>query len=68
MSAENLNRQPQPGSDEVEAELYRKRAKIYPRQVHGIFAFFRTLAMLGLLGIFYGLDIFHRRLSFQKTC
>jgi len=55
MSAEHPNRQPQPGSDEVEVELYRKRAKIYPRQVHGIFALLRNLAMVGLLGIFYGL-------------
>ncbi len=56
MSAENLNRQPQqPGTDDVEGELYRKREKIYPREVHGIFAFFRSLAMVGLLGIFYGL-------------
>jgi cytochrome c oxidase accessory protein FixG len=41
--------------DDVEAALYKKREKIYPRQVHGIFALLRNLAMVGLLGIFYGL-------------
>ncbi len=40
---------------EVENELYKKRQKIYPREVHGIFARMRTLAMIALLGIFYGL-------------
>ena len=39
----------------VEQELYKKRQKIYPREVHGIFALLRNLAMLALLGLFYGL-------------
>ena len=40
---------------QVEVELYKKRQKIYPREVHGIFAKMRNLAMVALLGIFYGL-------------
>ncbi len=56
MSAENANRLPEKAAqDEVEAALYRKREKIYPREVHGIFALLRNLAMVALLGIFYGL-------------
>ena len=39
----------------VEQELYKKRQKIYPREVHGIFALLRNLAMVALLGLFYGL-------------
>ncbi len=35
--------------------LYEKRVKIYPREVHGIFARLRTLGVVVLLGIFYGL-------------
>lgn len=36
-------------------ELYRKHQKLYPRQVHGLFAFMRNSAMLFLLGLYYGL-------------
>ncbi len=39
----------------VEQTLYEKRQKIYPREVHGTFAALRTAAVLGLLGLFYGL-------------
>ena len=39
----------------VEQTLFEKRQKIYPRQVHGTFAALRTVAVLGLLGLFYGL-------------
>jgi cytochrome c oxidase accessory protein FixG len=39
----------------IEEELYKKRQKIYPREVHGIFAGLRLLAMGVLLGIYYGL-------------
>ena len=39
----------------LEAELYKKREKIYPREVHGVFAALRLLAMAALLGIYYGL-------------
>lgn len=34
--------------------LYVKRKKIYPRQVHGIFAQLRILGIISLLGFFYG--------------
>ena len=41
-------------SDEQVAEsLYAKAEKIYPRQVHGLFARLRVLGVLGLLGIYY---------------
>ena len=40
--------------DSVEAEIYAKREKIYPREVHGIFRRLRTLGVLVLLGLFYG--------------
>jgi cytochrome c oxidase accessory protein FixG len=39
----------------IEEELYKKREKIYPREVHGLFAGLRVAAMLALLGIYYGL-------------
>ncbi|MCG6965375.1 MAG: cytochrome c oxidase accessory protein CcoG [Chromatiaceae bacterium] len=39
----------------IETELYKKREKIYAREVHGIFAALRLLAMAALLGIYYGL-------------
>jgi cytochrome c oxidase accessory protein FixG len=40
---------------EVEQALYAKRQKIYPREVHGLFAGLRVVAVAALLGIFYGL-------------
>jgi cytochrome c oxidase accessory protein FixG len=39
--------------EQVEQSLYSKREKIYPREVHGLFARLRTLGVLGLLGIYY---------------
>jgi cytochrome c oxidase accessory protein FixG len=39
----------------IEQDLYKKREKIYPREVHGIFALLRNAAMLTLLGLYYGL-------------
>ncbi|AHE97952.1 cytochrome c oxidase accessory protein CcoG [Thioalkalivibrio paradoxus] len=39
----------------LEGELYAKHQKIYPRQVHGLFARLRVTALLVLLGIYYGL-------------
>jgi len=38
----------------VVSSLYEKRQKIYPREVHGKFAFLRALAATVLLGLFYG--------------
>jgi len=40
---------------EVENSLYVKRKKIYPREVHGIFAQLRVLGIISLLGFFYGM-------------
>jgi cytochrome c oxidase accessory protein FixG len=39
--------------DHVEQSLYAKAEKIYPREVHGLFARLRTLGVLGLLGLYY---------------
>lgn len=41
--------------DEVQQSLYAKREKVYPREVHGLFAAMRVSAVLVLLGLFYGL-------------
>ena len=37
----------------VEQSLYAKAEKIYPREVHGLYARLRVLGVLGLLGIYY---------------
>ncbi len=42
-------------SNDVEQALYAKRQKIYPREVHGIFARLRLLGVVVLMGIYYGL-------------
>jgi cytochrome c oxidase accessory protein FixG len=42
-------------SDQLQEALYAKRQKIYPREVHGIFAKGRVLGAALLLGIYYGL-------------
>lgn len=41
-------------SDPVLESLYAKREKVYPREVHGLFAGLRVLAVVVLLGLFYG--------------
>jgi cytochrome c oxidase accessory protein FixG len=41
------------GDEQVAQSLYAKAAKIYPREVHGLFARLRVLGVLGLLGIYY---------------
>ena len=38
---------------QIEQSLYAKQQKIYPREVHGVFARLRALGVLGLLGIYY---------------
>ncbi len=38
---------------EAEAALYKKREKIYPREVNGIFARLRNLTVVVLLGLYY---------------
>jgi len=40
--------------DEVMRSLYAKREKVYPREVHGVFAALRVAAVVVLLGLFYG--------------
>ena len=37
-----------------QTSLYEKHKKVYPREVHGIFARLRTLGVLILLGLYYG--------------
>ncbi|MCG6872791.1 MAG: cytochrome c oxidase accessory protein CcoG [Gammaproteobacteria bacterium] len=44
-----------PHSDSVQSYLYERAQKIYPRQVTGIFAMWRTIAVIVLMGIYYGL-------------
>jgi cytochrome c oxidase accessory protein FixG len=39
--------------DEVQQSLYEKRQKIYPREVHGLFAGLRVTTVVLLLGIYY---------------
>jgi hypothetical protein len=39
--------------DDIEQSLYAKRQKIYPREVHGLFAALRTLGVATLLGLYY---------------
>jgi len=39
--------------EQVARSLYAKQEKIYPREVHGLYARLRTLGVLGLLGIYY---------------
>ena len=42
------------GNDkELERALYEKRQKIYPREVHGLFARLRLSGVATLMGIFY---------------
>ncbi len=38
----------------LDEELYAKRQKIYPREVHGLFANLRLTGVVVLMGIFYG--------------
>ena len=42
-----------PESEEAAGSLYAKRVKIYPRQVSGIFAMWRTIGVVVLLGFYY---------------
>jgi len=43
------------GDEEVAVSLYEARQKIYPRQVHGLFAAMRLASVTILLGLFYGI-------------
>jgi cytochrome c oxidase accessory protein FixG len=44
-----------PPPDAVQEEIYAKRERIYPREVHGFFARWRVIMVLLTLGIYYGL-------------
>ncbi len=39
--------------EQLDQSLYARREKIYPREVHGLYARLRLAGVLGLLGIFY---------------
>ncbi len=43
---------------DIQQELYEKREKIYPREVHGLFAFLRLVGVVGLLGLYFLLPWF----------
>jgi len=45
-------------SEPVDDSLYAKHKKVYPREVHGLFAKLRTTGVLILLGLYYGLPWF----------
>ncbi len=45
--------QPAKQSSEQSDSLYAKHEKVYPREVHGLFATFRVLGVLVLLGLYY---------------
>jgi cytochrome c oxidase accessory protein FixG len=45
--------------EQVEQSLYAQRERIYPREVHGVFATMRVLAVVVLLGLFYGVLWLH---------
>jgi cytochrome c oxidase accessory protein FixG len=40
-------------TSDIQTSLYERRKKIYPREVHGIFAFWRNFSMVALLGTYY---------------
>jgi len=40
-------------NDSIESSLFEKRKKIYPRQVHGLFANLRISGIAALLGVYY---------------
>ena len=45
--------------EQVAQSLYAERERIYPREVHGLFATMRVLAVVVLLGLFYGVLWLH---------
>ncbi len=48
-----MNQNDSAADDDVEQSLYAKRQKIYPREVHGLFAALRSFGVLTLLGLYY---------------
>ncbi|GJM05260.1 MAG: ferredoxin [marine bacterium B5-7] len=51
--SKNKSTQTHAEASATEQSLYEKREKIYPREVHGRFAFLRTLSVFVLLGLFF---------------
>ena len=50
----SINVNPVKNSDSlIDRHLYAKRQQIYPRKVHGLFAWLRNIAVLTLLGTYY---------------
>ena len=45
--------------EQVAQSLYAERERIYPREVHGLYATMRVLAVVILLGLFYGVLWLH---------
>ncbi len=45
--------------EQVAQSLYAQRERVYPREVHGLFATMRVLAVVVLLGLFYGVPWLH---------
>ena len=45
--------------ERVAQSLYAQRERVYPREVHGLFATMRVLAVVVLLGLFYGVPWLH---------
>ena len=54
MPPENTQLDTASTDEQVAQSLYAKHEKIYPRQVHGLYARLRVFGVLMLLGIFYG--------------
>jgi len=52
-TAKNVSAVIDKATDDVETSLYAKREKIYPREVHGLFAALRTAGGVVLLGMYY---------------
>ena len=60
VASERAGAKPAASLDEqVEQSLYAQRERIYPREVHGVFATMRVLAVVVLLGLFYGVPWLH---------
>jgi len=53
MNTEADNSKTETSDTVLPSSLYARHEKIYPREVHGVFAFWRTASMIALLGIYY---------------
>jgi cytochrome c oxidase accessory protein FixG len=59
-SQQTAEKTPAPEQEPVSSEeVYAKHKKVYPREVHGIFANLRVLGVVLLLGLFYGVAWLH---------